>query len=151
MSFELPDSGTREHFSTGSRRDCRTGKGRWDLLPWESIERIAIHTENGALKYGDRNWEKGQPISRFLDSAISHITKYAQGRNEEDHLAAACWNLLAIMHHQHHIKLGNLPTELGEKNDLTTTWGTNQPQPEKQNEQHQDHQEGEAFTSYITS
>ncbi|MFZ9793625.1 MAG: dATP/dGTP diphosphohydrolase domain-containing protein [Gemmataceae bacterium] len=151
MSYELPDSGQREQFSTGSRRDCRKGKGRWDLLPWIALQRVAIHTENGARKYGDRNWEKGQPISRYLDSAIRHITKYASGETSEDHLAAACWNLLAIMHHQHQIKQGNLPKHLGENYALKTEWRTGQPESQESNVPLESDQEGEAFTSYLTS
>lgn len=151
MSFNLPDSGSREQFSTGSRRDCRNGKGRWDLLPWESIERIALHTENGAKKYGERNWEKGQPLSRFLDSAFRHLSKFARGESAEDHLAAACWNLLSIMHHQHHINQGNLPKGLGENYDLTTTWGADERGKKEPHEQVQGVAEGEEIASYISS
>ena len=53
------DSGERQEFSTGSVRDTRKGKGRFDLLPPKAIRRLAVHFESGAIKYGDRNWEKG--------------------------------------------------------------------------------------------
>ncbi|HUS51203.1 MAG TPA: dATP/dGTP diphosphohydrolase domain-containing protein, partial [Candidatus Paceibacterota bacterium] len=73
MEFkEVKDSGKRQDFDTGSRRDTRDGKGRYDLLPVRAIKRLAKHYENGAKKYGDRNWEKGQPLSRYLDSALRH-------------------------------------------------------------------------------
>ena len=68
----IKDSGVRQDFETGSRRDTRDGKGRYDLLPMRAIQRLARHFEGGAKKYGDRNWEKGQPISRYLDSALRH-------------------------------------------------------------------------------
>lgn len=49
---------------------------------------------------GDRNWEKGMPFSRYVDSAKRHLDQFVMGMTDEDHLAAACWNLIAIMHHQ---------------------------------------------------
>jgi hypothetical protein len=55
--FIVKDSGKRQEFSTGARRDISTGKGRFDLLPPYAITRLAQHFENGSLKYGDRNWE----------------------------------------------------------------------------------------------
>lgn len=112
--YELPDSGKREEFSTGSRRDCRTGKGRFDLLPWSAIERVAIHTENGARKYGDRNWEKGQPVARYFDSAMRHLVKFQLSEKSEDHLAAAVWNILAMMWTLDECSNGRLPAILGE-------------------------------------
>ena len=94
----VADSGVREAFSTGSVRDTREGKGRYDLLSPFALRRLAKHTENGAKKYGDRNWELGQQFSRFYDSATRHLQKYQMGHRDEDHLAAAMWNIACIMH-----------------------------------------------------
>lgn len=112
--YDLPDSGKREEFPTGSRRDSREGKGRFDLLPWSAIERVAQHTENGARKYGDRNWEQGQPVARYLDSAVRHLAKFQMHEQSEDHLAAAAWNVLAAMWTLGEVGKGTLPPELGE-------------------------------------
>lgn len=109
---EVKDSGNRETFETGSHRDTRVGKGRYDLLSPYVMERDAKHMENGAVKYGDRNWEKGQPLSRYIDSAMRHIQKYMMGQRDEDHLAAARWNIGALMHTEHMIQLGRVPQEL---------------------------------------
>ncbi len=92
------DSGQRRQFATGSVRDVSAGKGRFDLISPLVMMRFAKHFENGAKKYGDRNWEKGQPMSVFLDSAMRHTAKFLAGLRDEDHLAAAMWNLHAIMH-----------------------------------------------------
>lgn len=94
---EVKDSGERQEFETGSVRDTREGKGRYDLIPTEPLRRLAVHYENGAKKYGDRNWEKGQPISRHFDSAQRHLEKAKDGLQDEDHLAAAIWNMFAII------------------------------------------------------
>lgn len=93
----IKDSGVREDFSGGSVRDVRSGKGRYDLLPTRAIGRVAKHFEKGALKYGERNWELGQPVSRFLDSGLRHLFNHLEGKGDEDHLAAAAWNILAAI------------------------------------------------------
>lgn len=111
----IKDSGQRQSFDTGSKRDTRTGKGRFDLLPMLALTRLARHFEGGAAKYGDRNWEKGQPLSRFMDSALRHISKFMMGMRDEDHLTAACWNLMCLLDTEIRIELGILPKEL---NDL---------------------------------
>lgn len=113
MKFnEVKDSGERQEFATGSKRDTNKGKGRFDLLPSYAIKRLAQHYENGADKYGDRNWELGQPLGRYLDSAIRHAFAFLGGSREEDHLAAVAWNVLAYIETEHRIELGILPAEL---------------------------------------
>lgn len=108
----IKDSGKREEFTTGSRRDSRAGKGRFDLLPPHGLARLARHFEAGALKYGDNNWRKGQPASRFMDSAIRHAFKHLAGETDEDHLIAAAWNLLCLADQEERIKLGQLKEAL---------------------------------------
>ena len=108
----VQDSGRHEEFATGSRRDTRDGKGRFDLITPIGLRRLAVHLENGARKYGDRNWEKGQPVSRFLDSAIRHLYAYLGGSRDEDHLAAVAWNALAAIHVEEKVAAGELPAEL---------------------------------------
>lgn len=99
MNFDcVKDSGTREHFESGSVRDSREGKGRYDLLSPLAMARMAKHLENGAKKYGDRNWEKGQHMSRYFDSAVRHLYRYLEGHRDEDHLSAAVWNINAMIH-----------------------------------------------------
>lgn len=111
-SFTTADSGTRQEFPTGSRRDSRDGKGRYDLIAPRGLRRLAQLYERGAVKYGDRNWERGQPVSRYLDSAIRHLFAYLQGERAEDHLAAAAWNALGAAETEERAKSGALPVEL---------------------------------------
>lgn len=118
--FVVKDSGKREEFITGSKRDTRDGKGRFDLLPWEAIRRWAVLLEKGAIKYGERNWELGQPTARYFDSAIRHLYNWYSGERTEDHLAAALFNVGAIIFTETAIKAGKLPKELdslGHTND----------------------------------
>jgi len=181
------DSGKREEFSTGSKRDTRDGKGRFDLIPRlpllragrsgdfpgddpaafaakmalraigprnaltvsamassinsgmiyvagsfpkaditfidlntqadtllalapEGILALAQVYEQGAEKYGDRNWEKGQPISRMCDSALRHSFKALAGWTDEPHPAQAAWNWLAVLYTEfYHPEMNDLP------------------------------------------
>lgn len=110
--FVIKDSGQRKVFTTGGQRDRQEGKGRYDLLPPDAIHRLAQHFEGGAIKYNDRNWEKGLPLSRFLDSATRHLFQYLGGDREEDHMIAAAWNALCFVQTQIWIEQGLLPKEL---------------------------------------
>lgn len=113
MNFHsVSDSGQREEFSTGSRRDTREGKGRFDLISTIALRRLARHYENGATKYGDRNWEKGQPLSRYLDSAMRHLIALLECQHDEDHASAVAWNAFAFIHTAERIEQGALPLEL---------------------------------------
>lgn len=106
------DSGERRAFATGSQRDAATNKGRFDLLSPMVTRRDAGLMERGAVKYDARNWEKGQPLSVFLDCAMRHMQKHLMGYRDEDHLAAARWNIGGMMHTEHQIARGFLPAEL---------------------------------------
>lgn len=110
----IKDSGKRETFSTGSRRDLGAGKGRWDLLPYGALRRLALIYEGGAAKYGDRNWEKGQPFGRVASSGLHHLMRWLDGRRDEDHLAMAAWNILALLEYEERIKAHRLPDTLAD-------------------------------------
>lgn len=90
----IKDSGDRTEFETGAKRDMHAGKGRMDLLPWYGIMEVSKHCEEGALKYGEHNVDKGIPLHSLLDSASRHLAKYMVGMDDEDHLRAACCGLL---------------------------------------------------------
>jgi hypothetical protein len=108
----IKDSGERRDFATGARRDIRDGKGRFDLLPCKALRRMARHFEKGAVKYGIRNWEKGMPLSDYMDSALRHAFAHLEGKRDEDHAAAAAWNLLCFLDTEERIAEGTLPKEL---------------------------------------
>lgn len=110
--YDVKDSGQRQTFTTGAQRDCEQDKGRYDLLPCRALQRIARHFEKGAKKYDARNWEKGMSISRYLDSALRHAFGYMEGKDDEDHLVAAAWNLLCALDTESRIKEGVLPKDL---------------------------------------
>lgn len=96
----VDDGQIRDTFEGGGTRERAEGKGRYDLLPIFALKRLARWYELGAQKYGDRNWEKGLPYSRCIDSAKRHLDKFLMGMHDEDHLTAAIWNLMAILDFQ---------------------------------------------------
>lgn len=118
MKFDkVIDSGERQEFDTGSRRDTDIGKGKPSQISVWGLIRLAKHYENGAKKYGIGNWTKGQPISRYLDSAFRHMIKFMGRCTSEDHLAAIAWNILAIIDHQERIERGLLNPKLDDMNN----------------------------------
>ena len=109
---EIKDSGTRREFETGSVRDAQTGKGRFDLIPYLPHLKLAKHFEGGIEKYGERNWEKGQPLKVFLDSAQRHLLRFMNGERDEDHLSASNWNNYCYQWTENEIINGRLPYSL---------------------------------------
>lgn len=113
--MELKQSGSNESFASGAVRDTSTDKPRPDLISPFAEERLGHWLRLGAVRYADRNWERGMPMSRCLASLCRHVMKYKQGLTDEDHLAAIMFNAMAIIHYEEMIARGVLPKEL---NDL---------------------------------
>lgn len=115
MQHEMKDGGKRETFKTGAMREESPDKGRYDLISPIMLQRLAVVMEKGAIKYSDRNWEKGMPLHRYIDSAMRHISQYLEGMRDEDHLAHAIFNLMGCIHTVSMIERGLLSIDL---NDL---------------------------------
>lgn len=58
---------------------------------------VAIHMEDGARKYGERNWQKGIPARCYVDSAVRHFLKFRRGDTDERHDRAFLWNILCCI------------------------------------------------------
>jgi hypothetical protein len=85
-------------YPTGAVRSGDAEATRFDLISPIGLRRLAETCAEGAAKYGDRNWEKGFPVSSLLNHALRHINLWLEGDFDEDHLAHATWNLFAAMH-----------------------------------------------------
>ncbi len=106
----IKDSGDRTEFETGAVRDMHAGKGRMDLLPTTAVIELSKHCEAGAVKYGERNVDKGIPQHSLVDSGLRHLIKYLRGDNDENHLVAAAWNIMwALEQESTHPELIDLP------------------------------------------
>jgi hypothetical protein len=106
--FVTLGSGTTQEFNTGAHRDSQEGKSRPDLISPYAQYRAGELMARGAEKYGDRNWEKGMPVSRFIASLERHLLAYKMGDRTEDHLAAIRFNVDAVMHFEELAKRGDI-------------------------------------------
>ena len=66
----------------------------WDAP--EMLLEVSKHFEDGAKKYGERNWEKGITAHCYVDSAVRHYLKWYMDLIDERHDRAFCWNLLCL-------------------------------------------------------
>jgi len=75
-----------------------------DVFIGEDIQRwcgvlleVSKHFEDGAKKYGERNWQKGIPAHSYIDSAVRHYLKYLRRDKDEPHDRAFVWNILCCI------------------------------------------------------
>lgn len=76
-------------------------KARWDLLPFECIEKIVEIYTYGAQKYEANSWQKVDS-ERYFSALHRHLTAWRKGEKYDEeskktHLAHAAWNILALM------------------------------------------------------
>lgn len=105
----------KETFATGAQRDTRSGKGRYDLISTHAMKRLALRLEQGAAHYGDRNWEKGMPLMRCVDSLKRHLDQWIEGSLSEDHLAGVLFNAMALADMDTRIEEKQLPESLDDR------------------------------------
>ena len=97
------DSGERQEYSTGMKRDLEKGKPRFDLLfvegmPYKEqlLTQYALLRERGARKYDARNCEKActeEELRRFKSSASRHFAQWMCDEDDEAHGPAVLFNL----------------------------------------------------------
>lgn len=106
MDFITKDSGKREEYSTGMKRDTQEGKPNFSLIqpldvPYKEqlLTRFASLMARGAEKYGERNWELSstkEELDRFKSSAYRHFMQWFNGETDEDHASAVLFNMTAV-------------------------------------------------------
>ena len=100
MKFITKDSGARQDYKSGMRRDIQSVKPRYDLcIPLKGepmFKRWAELMARGAEKYGERNWEKAnsqEELDRFKASAFRHFMQWMMNETNEDHASAIYFNV----------------------------------------------------------
>ena len=81
------------------------GKLRYDLIPIQPLAELARVYTLGAVKYSDRNWEKGCNWGRIYGALMRHATAFWGGEsidkdNGQHHLASVAWNAFALMYYE---------------------------------------------------
>lgn len=61
------------------------------------LKQLSKHYEAGAIKYGENNWQLGQPMSVLMDSGMRHNAKAIAEITDEPHCRAAAWNYLCAI------------------------------------------------------
>lgn len=82
----------------GGVRERRVGKGCYKWMSMAALRRLADRYEYGGLRYNVADdYKKGLPASDCWDSAVRHLVDWMSGDDEEDHLAAAAWNVFCLI------------------------------------------------------
>lgn len=76
-------------------------KFRWDLLPYDAVEKIVEIMTYGAKKYSPNNWQKVES-SRYIAALMRHIVAEIGGEDYDKesgflHLAHAACNILFLL------------------------------------------------------
>lgn len=98
MKYQTRDSGKRQEYESGMRRDTTEGKPDYTLIYEPMLTRWAELMTRGAEKYGRRNWELAnseEELERFKASAYRHFVQWIRGDQDEDHGAAVYFNIAA--------------------------------------------------------
>lgn len=116
LGFVTKDSGKKAVYEDGMQRDTTEGKPMFGLMfpegvPYEEqlITRVADLYARGAVKYGDRNWEKSctpKSLNHHREAFWRHAVKFFLGvQDGEDHAAAVVWNVNAVELTRRNIRL----------------------------------------------
>lgn len=98
QEFVVRDSGKRQEFGSGMRRDVDEGKPLFTLLPRDFLRRWAMHMTKAMPKYGRDNWtlaNSPEELQRFKDSAFRHFMAWLDGEIDEDHACGVAFNIAA--------------------------------------------------------
>lgn len=75
---------------------------RFSLIPASVLHLVAEHYGKGALKYEDRNWEKGYNWSLSFDALMRHAWAWWGGEDEDpetgsSHMVAVVFHAMALL------------------------------------------------------
>jgi hypothetical protein len=80
------------------------GKPPLALLPWNTLNDVAFVFENGAKKYGEKNYLQAQKedATRYISAALRHISAHCSGEITDSesslpHLAHAAADVLIAL------------------------------------------------------
>jgi hypothetical protein len=86
--------------STGGQKGSK--EARYDLIPAGPLKTLAELYGRGALKYEDRNWERGYDWSLSFAALNRHLWQFWNGEDCDEetgkpHLASVAWHAFALL------------------------------------------------------
>lgn len=94
-------------FASGAKRIVEGKEDYIETTSWLAMKRFAEYMTSKQTVYGRGNWKKGIPIESYEQSLMRHLQKYLANKYDganfepnEDHLAAAMFNLMGILHEE---------------------------------------------------
>ena len=78
-----------------------SGKKKWSLVDFKSLEPMVDVLEFGAEKYAKWNWCKGMPVSAVSERLLRHMFAFLQGEDKDpesgiDHLGHIMCNAMFL-------------------------------------------------------
>ena len=83
QTFNQYDMSESETFKTGASREALS-LPYFKHVPLEAIAAGAASLEYGAMKYDDRNWERGLPWQQMIDSLRRHLDDFERRKDYDD-------------------------------------------------------------------
>jgi len=95
--YKLPEC--QKYLDEGMKHD--TGKLRWDLLPYDAVEKVVEIMTYGAKKYAPNNWQMVKK-ERYFAAMMRHIVAEIGGEDCDQesgllHLSHAACNILFLL------------------------------------------------------
>jgi hypothetical protein len=85
-------------YPSGATRSADAEQARYDLCSPVALQAYAERMGMGVPTHGERNWEKGLPVSVFIRHGMRHLVLWLMGDKSDDHLAAWLWNAAGAVH-----------------------------------------------------
>jgi len=60
-----------------------SGKRKWSLVDFKSLEPMVEVLEYGCIKYSPNNWKQGMPASEVLESMLRHTFSLLNGESKD--------------------------------------------------------------------
>ncbi len=97
-------------------------KTRYDLIPPNALQDLAMVYTMGSQKYAARNWEIGLDWSRVFGALMRHSWAWFRGETHDPesglhHMAHAAWSCLALVEY-HYTKKGKDDRPYEESNKI---------------------------------
>jgi hypothetical protein len=98
-------------YQTGAVREKKVGKGAPTTMLCgfpHTLTELHKHMDNPL----GRNWEKGLPLSSYVDATFRHLLEEVSGNGDSKSLISAIWNLMCYAETKHRIAQGTIPQDM---------------------------------------